>query len=151
MRSITFPSSTLALLLLAGCQAYMPAQGALAPGTETVRLSFARPRDVVLARDRHAATSRADTIADVTAVYGRIVDLRGDTLQLVVTQLARRGALQYMPSGRGASIEMATVAGIERWSFSPQRTTVLVSIVGGVALAAAVFLAMLASAMGGAT
>jgi hypothetical protein len=136
-------------LLLAGCQAYLPSSAPLSPSAEVVRIAFARPRAVALARDERAAADRVDTIADVTAVYGRVVELRGDTLRMAVTQLARRGALQYTPSGPQAAIEISTIAGVERSGLSHRRTTVLASIVVGAAVATGLFLAAFAAALGG--
>ena len=139
MTSRAWTRPLVALLLLAGCHAYMPSAAPLAPGTETVRLAFARPQAVVLARGDGAGAS-VDTIADATAIYGRVVELRDDTLRMVVTQVARRGTLRYLPSGADATLATSTVAGVERWSHSPERTTVLVSIVAGAAVAVLSFL-----------
>ena len=136
-----------ALALLAGCQAYMPSSAPPAPGAETVRIPFVQPRAVILSRGEGEG-GRVDTIADATAVYGRVIALRGDTLRMTVTQVARRGRLQYVPSGADATIAMSSVAGVERWSHSPRRTAVLLGVVGTAALAVGLFFMALAEALG---
>ena len=150
MRSSRLRAVTVAALpFLAGCQAYVPSSRPLAPSAEVVRVPLVRPQAVVLARDAGAGAARADTIRGVTALYGRILELRGDTLRLAVTQVGRSGALQHFPSGPHAAVTLAEITVVERMGYSEQRTRALGVTFGVAVVAAAVVWAMFVAAVQG--
>jgi hypothetical protein len=121
MRSRTLPSSTLALLLLAGCHGYVTSSPVLAPNLELVRIPLAHAETVVVERDDPAA-GWSDTLENVTAIEGRVVELRENTVRLAVTHLERRGARNRIPPGRSVVIDLSRARSVERYGFSLGRT-----------------------------
>ena len=137
-------SVAVAALLLSGCQGYVASNAPPAPGFDVVRIPFARPQVVLLAR-ADAADAPPDTLRGVTAVYGRVLELRGDTLRMVVTQVGRSGALQHYPSGRHAAVDLRAATGVQRWDFSQPRTTSLAVVFGALVITAVAVFAVFIS------
>jgi hypothetical protein len=75
-----------ALVLGAACHSFRPAPAPLHGGGTRVRLRFAEPRDL-------RAGGAGDTLAwpRVTALVGRVTDVRGDTLHLQAESIRSAG------------------------------------------------------------
>lgn len=123
-----------------GCHTYLPSPAPPTPAAEIVRIPFARPQVLVLARGERSTGDALDTLRGVTAVYGRVVALRGDTLELVVTRLSVHGAPQQLTAARRAAIDVTATTGVERWGHDREATRMVLT--GAVVvLAAAVVIA----------
>ena len=126
----------------AGCSGYVRSDAPVAPSAEVVRVPFVRPQAFVVRRAITSGSASLDTLRGITAVYGRVMELRGDTIALVITQVSRRGALDRQPSGVQADIDRRTALPVERWGYSDGRTKGLMAMLGGIVVSAAVLFAL---------
>lgn len=137
-----------ALLLLGACVGYVPSARAPAPGPEVVRLPLAPSQVLVVERRADAADGgvraaggAADTLRGLTAAYGRVLSVRGDTLTLALTQVSRAGELTPMPPGREAVVVRDPARPLEYGGYSDRRTTGLLVTVGVLVVVAGAFFA----------
>lgn len=123
------------VLLQAACFASIRVMPEEALALSAVRLKFAQAREVVLSRSGKAPL----VVAEVTAVYGRVLSVTGDTLRIRVARVSQGGPFRYFNEPTETALVRDGSMPLEVVQLNQRRTVLLVASVVLLAYALMIF------------
>jgi hypothetical protein len=121
------------VILVAGvaCVGYVPKPGPVTASGALVRVPRAGPESLEV-----RTTDSTWMMTGVTAVYGRVLHVAGDTLDMTVVQVGQSGRLITMPADVRASVRLAPGRPIEHFAINERNTVRFVAFTAILAVAA---------------